>query len=108
MTRASSLILKAIIIVVALAMPWRADAVAPLAGEGVGRGVPTVAPLLAKVTPAVVNILVVSERPIQSNQLYTDPFLRRFFDLPDQPPRSPQTRHGSGGLVHNPKAEMNH
>ncbi|KZD07339.1 DegQ family serine endoprotease [Oceanibaculum pacificum] len=99
MTRANSSILKAIIIVVALAMPWRADAVAPLAGEGDGRGIPTVAPLLEKVTPAVVNISVVSERPMESNPLYQDPFFRRFFDLPELPRSRPQMSAGSGVIV---------
>src|SRR3546814_3513775 len=81
------------------ARPLRAAAVAPLAGEGDGRGVPTVAPLLEKVTPSVVNISVVSERPIESNPLYQDPFFRRFFDLPELPRSRPQMSAGSGVIV---------
>jgi Do/DeqQ family serine protease len=63
------------------------------------RGIPTIAPLLSKVTPAVVNISVVSERPSETNPLYQDPFFRRFFDLPDLPRSQPQMSAGSGVIV---------
>ena len=53
------------------------------------RGVLTIAPLLERVTPAVVNISVVSERPIETNPLFQDPFFRRFFDLPELPRSRP-------------------
>ena len=63
------------------------------------QGLPTLAPLLAKVTPAVVNISVESQQSTDQNPLFNDPFFRRFFDL--QPlPQQPQTRRqmsaGSG------------
>jgi serine protease DegQ len=63
------------------------------------RGIVTIAPLLEKVTPAVVNISVVSERPVETNPLYQDPFFRRFFDLPELPPSRPQMSAGSGVIV---------
>lgn len=63
------------------------------------RGIVTIAPLLEKVTPAVVNISVVSERPVETNPLYQDPFFRRFFDLPELPPTRPQMSAGSGVIV---------
>jgi len=63
------------------------------------RGVLTIAPLLERVTPAVVNISVVSERPIETNPLFQDPFFRRFFDLPEPPRSRPQLSAGSGVIV---------
>ncbi len=61
-------------------------------------GIPTIAPMLSRVTPAVVNIAVVSETPAVSNPLYNDPYFRRFFDLPD-PPMRRQMSAGSGVIV---------
>ena len=65
--------------------------------EGRG-GVPTLAPLIAEVTPAVVNISTVSRSPAETNPLLRDPFFRRFFDLPDRPQREERAA-GSGVIV---------
>lgn len=46
---------------------------------GVAGELPTLAPMLERVTPVVVNISVVSETPGASNPLYNDPYFRRFF-----------------------------
>ena len=73
----------------------------PLAWER--DGVPTLAPLLAEVTPAVVNISAVSRAPLEQNPLFRDPFFRRFFDMPGFPLRQPESRPrvsvGSGVIV---------
>jgi serine protease Do/serine protease DegQ len=61
------------------------------------RGLPTLAPMLEKVTPAVVNIAVLVRTP-EENPMMRDPFFRRFFDLPDRPAR-PQVSAGSGVIV---------
>ncbi|MBL8659568.1 MAG: DegQ family serine endoprotease [Rhodospirillales bacterium] len=62
--------------------------------------VPSLAPLLDKITPAVVNISVTSAAPVQQNPLLQDPFFRRFFNLPDTPPRAqPRMSAGSGVIV---------
>ncbi|MCX7890936.1 MAG: Do family serine endopeptidase [Burkholderiales bacterium] len=61
------------------------------------RGQPTLAPMLAQVTPAVVNIAVLVRQPEQ-NPLLRDPFFRRFFELPDRPAR-PQVSAGSGVII---------
>lgn len=66
--------------------------------EGPG-GVPTLAPLLEQVTPAVVNISVQSQAPAKENPLFRDPFFRRFFDLPELPPTRPSLSAGSGVIV---------
>ncbi|HXF65377.1 MAG TPA: Do family serine endopeptidase [Burkholderiales bacterium] len=63
-----------------------------------GRGLPTLAPLVNEVTPAVVNISVVTRSPLEDNPLFRDPFFRRFFNLPDRPQRQEQAA-GSGVIV---------
>jgi serine protease DegQ len=60
---------------------------------------PTLAPLVEKVAPAVVNISVLSRSPLQDNPLLRDPFFRRFFDLPDPEKLPPQMSAGSGVIV---------
>jgi serine protease Do/serine protease DegQ len=75
----------------ALAVPWAA-AQAP----SPGRGLPTLAPIVSEVTPAVVNISVVTRSPLEDNPLFRDPFFRRFFNLPEQPQ---EQAAGSGVIV---------
>ena len=60
-------------------------------------GVPTLAPLLQGVTPAVVNISVQSRSAIEDNPLFRDPFFRRFFNIPDQ--AAPQERSAGSGVI---------
>ncbi len=60
-------------------------------------GLPSLAPMLAQVTPAVVNISVVQQSPEDQNPLLRDPFFRRFFGLPDTPQQ--QLAAGSGVIV---------
>jgi Do/DeqQ family serine protease len=60
-------------------------------------GLPTLAPILEKVTPAVVNIAVLQKSPEEENPLLRDPFFRRFFGAPQQ--SEPQVAAGSGVIV---------
>jgi len=62
------------------------------------RGAPTLAPMLAQVTPAVVNISVISRAPMEDNPLFSDPLFRRFFNIPDRPSRAEKSA-GSGVIV---------
>jgi serine protease Do len=61
--------------------------VSPAAGQipnlRTGGAVPTLAPLVREVTPAVVNIAV-HGKVRQDNPLYRDPLFREFFDVPKQ------------------------
>ena len=60
----------------------------------------TFAPVLKKVTPAVVNISVTATREIAENPLLNDPFFRRFFNIPDGGiPRSRQSQSVGSGVI---------
>jgi len=61
------------------------------------QNLPSLAPMLAKVTPAVVNISTLG-RVKQENPLLRDPFFRRFFDVPQSAPRRTQSQ-GSGVII---------
>jgi serine protease Do/serine protease DegQ len=76
-------------------VPFGAPAgILPIALDG---KVPTLAPLVERVTPAVVNIAVLSRSPEQDNPMFRDPFFRRFFGLPKE--SRPQMSAGSGVIV---------
>ncbi len=60
-------------------------------------GLPTLAPVIERVAPAVVNISVLQRSPEEQNPLLRDPFFRRFFGLPDRP--QGQVSAGSGVIV---------
>ena len=60
---------------------------------------PTLAPLLDKVTPAVVNISVTGSVQVRTNPMLEDPFFRRFFNVPQQPRSIPRQSAGSGVIV---------
>jgi serine protease Do/serine protease DegQ len=66
-----------------------------------GQSLPSIAPMLERVNPAVVNISTFSTRQI-ANPLLNDPFFQRFFNLPrgsfPQQRRS-QSSAGSGVIV---------
>lgn len=59
--------------------------VAGQAAPGVTASLPTLAPVLEPVTPAVVNISVASEAPAETNPLLRDPRFRRYLEVPDAP-----------------------
>jgi serine protease Do/serine protease DegQ len=70
---------------------------AQIPGVATRDGVPTLAPVLEKVTPAVVNIAVLQGKPEEQNPMMRDPFFRRFFGGPGESP--PQMAAGSGVIV---------
>ena len=51
-----------------------------------GQALPSLAPMLEKTSPAVVNIAIETRVRAAQNPLMQDPFFRRFFDMPDQAP----------------------
>ncbi|MFC6671741.1 trypsin-like peptidase domain-containing protein [Marinobacterium aestuariivivens] len=62
-----------------------------------GRELPSLAPMLEQVNPAVVNIATYA-RQQEQNPLLSDPFFRRFFNIPDEQARPrAQRRQASAG-----------
>jgi serine protease DegQ len=70
-----------------------AGATLPIGADGA-----TIAPMLERVTPAVVNISVRSHTSVH-NPLLQDPFFRQFFNVPDVPERREQMSAGSGVII---------
>jgi len=66
-----------------------------------GEKLPSLAPMLERATPAVVNIATTGTVRVQENPLFSDPFFRHFFDVPS--PSRPKERKtsslGSGVIV---------
>src|SRR5580658_2586889 len=64
---------------------------------------PSLAPMVRRVSPSVVNIATrgtVKEEPGQRNPLLDDPFFRRFFDAPpDSKPRERQFQSAGSGVI---------
>ena len=62
-----------------------------------GERLPSLAPMLERTTPTVVNIATYTTVPVR-NPLLEDPFFRRFFNVPDQP-RYRRTQSAGSGVV---------
>ena len=83
----------------ALLLSFSTAATAQLPAEVEGEPLPSLAPMLERTTPAVVNIATTGRALVAENPLLQDPFFRRFFDLPERP-RERQTQSlGSGVIV---------
>jgi Do/DeqQ family serine protease len=79
-----------------------APAVAALPAMPDGTPVPSLAPMVKRISPSVVNIATrgtIKEQG-QRNPLLDDPFFRRFFDVPpDQAPRERQFQSAGSGVI---------
>ena len=65
------------------------------------RGVLTLAPFIEQTAPAVVNISVRSRVSGANNPLYSDPFFRRFFGIPETAPQQRQVMSAGSGVIVN-------
>ncbi|MEX2479526.1 MAG: DegQ family serine endoprotease [Gammaproteobacteria bacterium] len=90
-------ILKQLILIAALLGAGPAFAVLPAVADG--EPLPSLAPMLERVTPAVVNIATEGHVELRTNPLFNDPFFRRFFNVPDRPLRRKTQSLGSGVIV---------
>ncbi len=94
--------LAASLFVTLLFAPGVHAALPPAVGE---TPMPTLAPMIKRVSPAVVNIATrgtIRERQPQ-NPLLEDPFFRRFFDIPDMGPRERQFQSAGSGVIFDAK-----
>ena len=64
-----------------------------------GEELPSLAPMLENVTPAVVNIATEGRVKQRQSPLFSDPFFRHFFKIPDQPIERKTSSLGSGVIV---------
>jgi Do/DeqQ family serine protease len=81
-----------------MSAPAPATAAAPIPEVG-GAAVPSLAPMLARITPGVVNIAV-RGKVREQNPLLQDPFFRRFFDLPqNQQLQERETQATGSGVI---------
>ena len=64
-----------------------------------GNELPSLAPMLENVTPAVVNIATEGRVKQRQSPLFSDPFFRHFFKIPDQPVERKTSSLGSGVIV---------
>ena len=96
MSRLSAVTLCVLLAAASSAVP---AAMPPAVSES---GLPTLAPMIRKVSPAVVNIATrgtIRERGAQ-NPLLDDPFFRRFFDVPpDTGPRARPFQSAGSGVI---------
>jgi serine protease Do/serine protease DegQ len=89
----------AFLLAAALLAAWlQAQAAWPL-GIG-GQELPSLAPMLKKATPAVVNISTKTKIEVAEHPLMRDPFFRRFFEIPNMPRQQRESSSlGSGVIV---------
>src|SRR5262245_21156522 len=96
MSRVSAVTLCALLAAASAAVP---GAMPPAVSES---GLPTLAPMIRKVSPAVVNIATRGpiREPGAQNPLLDDPFFRRFFDVPpDTGPRARPFQSAGSGVI---------
>ncbi len=74
---------------VVAALPWSSG----------GPGLPSLATMLERVMPAVVNVATEGRIPIEQNPFFNDPFFRFFFGFRDQPLERKTQSLGSGVIV---------
>ncbi|MGM0659082.1 MAG: DegQ family serine endoprotease [Pseudomonadota bacterium] len=78
-----------------IVQPGRAALPAAVDGEPL----PSLAPVLEQVTPAVVNVFSSTRVQVRTSPFFNDPFFRRFFDIPNMPRERVQRSLGSGVIV---------
>jgi serine protease Do/serine protease DegQ len=63
------------------------------------QAMPSLAPMLERSMPAVVNISTSTNIEVRENPLLQDPFFRHFFNVPRQSPRQQKNSLGSGVII---------
>jgi len=64
-----------------------------------GEPLPTLAPIVERTRPAVVNIATSGHTNVQSNPLLNDPFFKRFFHGLDNMPKQHETKSLGSGVI---------
>ncbi|MEJ2554519.1 MAG: DegQ family serine endoprotease [Gammaproteobacteria bacterium] len=99
-TKSTLLIKTAALLLLVGAAAWVPGAQAALPTvDSQGQALPSLAPMLDRVLPSVVNIATESRVRVQDNPLLQDPFFRRFFGVPNVPHERKTQALGSGVIV---------
>ncbi len=85
-------------LLVSLFLPLSSPSYAVLPGYVNGQALPSLAPMLEKSMPAVVNISTTKNVNTRENPLLQDPFFKHFFQLPKQQ-RQQRNSLGSGVII---------
>ncbi len=93
----TGLIRTAVFLVAALGGASAVAAGLPIAVDG--QPLPSLAPMLERVTPAVVNVYTASRVQVRRSPMFDDPFFRHFFGVPDMPRERVERSLGSGVIV---------
>ncbi len=78
---------------------WSGGRAAGLPVSAEGQELPSLAPMLKSVAPGVVNISTRGRVRVRESPLFSDPFFRRFFDMPSIPRERRTQSVGSGVIV---------
>ncbi|UGB45139.1 DegQ family serine endoprotease [Frateuria edaphi] len=89
---------SALILCSALLLGWPLASRAALPASVAGQPMPSLAPMLQKVTPAVVNISTRTRVAVR-DPYFDDPIFRQFFGLPSSPRERVEQSLGSGVIV---------
>ena len=82
-----------------ITLQFSSVAIAALPYQVDDQTLPTLAPILEKSMPAVVNISTSTNIKIQENPLMQDPFFKHFFQMPNRPLRRRKNSLGSGVII---------
>jgi len=99
--RPSALVILAAALAVSGATVAQTQGAGRIPLDASGQPVPSLAPMIKRVSPAVVNIATrgtVTERAPR-NPLLEDPFFRRFFEAPEEGPRQRHFQSAGSGVV---------
>ncbi|WP_018863447.1 DegQ family serine endoprotease [Thioalkalivibrio sp. ARh3] len=80
-------------------LAWAGPALAQLPAEVDGQPLPSLAPMLERTIPGVVNIATRARVVESVSPLFDDPFFRRFFDMPERQRERERQGLGSGVIV---------
>jgi serine protease Do/serine protease DegQ len=86
------------ILAVCLATPFTLQA-AGLPPYIDGQPLPSLAPMLERAMPAVVNISTTTAIQVSENPLMQDPYFRQFYNVPEQSQRQQKNSLGSGVII---------
>jgi serine protease DegQ len=92
-----NIFLAVFLVVSGISAPNIVHAGSPL--SAVGEGVTTIAPMLEKTMPGVVNISTLTHVRAKENPLFSDPFFRHFFNVPNTPKEREAESLGSGVII---------